>query len=106
MYKQYNESIRANQDFKDIIISSVLYNFLTQAIAKYDEERDRGKTWADALKARVDEINETKKKVLKICAKDAFELANLILKQPYERLFESLVVLNEKAKRQIENYPE
>lgn len=99
MFKQYSETIQANQDFDDIIISSVLYNFLVLAITKYDEERDREKTWADALKGRVEEINETTNKNLKLRPEDAFELANLILKQPHERLFDSLVRINEKEKQ-------
>lgn len=99
MYKQYNETIQANQDFNDIIISSVLYNFLVLAISKYDEERDKGKTWADTLRGRVDEINRAKNKKLKLRPENAFELANLILKQPHERLFDSLIRINEKAKQ-------
>lgn len=98
MYKQYNETIQANQDFKEIIISSIVFNFLVRAISKYDDERDREKTWADSLKARVDEINNTQKKNLKLCEKDAFDLANFILRHPYERLFRSLITLNEKGK--------
>ena len=99
MYKQYNETIQANQDFNDVIISSVLCNYLAQAISNYDEDRDKEKTWADALKGRVNEINEAKNKKLKLRAEDSFELASLILKQPYERLFDSLVRINEKAKQ-------
>lgn len=99
MFQQYSETIQANHDFDDIIISSVLYNFLVLAITKYEEERDREKTWADALKARVEEINETTNKSLKLRPEDAFELANLILKQPHERLFNSLVRINEKEKQ-------
>lgn len=98
MYKQYNETIQANQDFNDIIISSILYSSLAQAIMRYNEDRDNEKTWADALRARVDDINTSMNKNLKLNASDAFEIANLILKKPYERLFESLIRINEKAK--------
>ena len=106
MYKQYNETIQANQDFNDIIISSILYNFLAQVIMRYDEERDREKTWADALRSRMDDINEKNNKELRLCSDDAFELTNLILKKPYERLFDSLIRINEIEKNQSVNYQE
>ena len=99
MYKQYTEDILANQDFEDIIIASVLYPYLAQAITEYDEVRDKSKTWADALKGRVDEINKAQNKSLKIRSEDAFEIAKLILKQPHERLFYTLVGINASRKK-------
>ncbi len=99
MYKQYTEDILANQDFEDIIIASVLYSYLAQAITKYDEERDKNKTWADALKGRVDDINKTLNKSLKLRPEDAFEIAKLILKQPHERMFNTLVGINASRKK-------
>ena len=100
MYSQYIESIKANQDFKDIIVSSILFNFLVLAISRYDEERDREKTWADALKGRLDEVNSSNNKKLKLKSEDAYELATLILKHPYERLFDTLVRIKESEKPQ------
>lgn len=106
MYKQYNETIKPNQDFIDIILSSILYSCLVQAICKYDDELHKDMNWADALKARVSEINEKNNKHLKLCPQDSFELAKLILKHPFERLFDTLVTINEKVKYQPNNNQE
>lgn len=100
MYKQYTEDIKSNQDFKDIIISSVLFLYLAQAISKYDEDRHKDTNWADALKGRLAEINSSQNKNLKLRPEDAFEIAKLILKQPHERLFDTLVRVNASNQQQ------
>ena len=99
MYEQYENNIKPNQDFKEIIISSILYDYLVRIIQEYNEERDRGKTWSDALKRRIEETNRKYNKNFKLRSEDAFELADCLLQKPYSRLFDSLIVLADKLKK-------
>lgn len=96
MYEQYEKTIKPNQDFKEIIISSVLYDSLVRIIQEYNEERDRGKTWSDALKRRIEETNKKYNKNFKLRPEDALGLADCLLQKPYPRLFDSLIVLADK----------
>ena len=98
MYEQYEKTIKPNQDFKEIIISSVLHDALVRIITDYDEERYGDKTWADALRRRIDGINEKLHKTFRLRPEDAIDIADALLQKPYPRLFDSLVVLHEKLK--------
>lgn len=98
MYEQYQTTIKPNQDFTEIIISSILYDSLVRLITAYDEERDHEKTWADALKRRIEDLNSKLHKNFRLRPEDAIDIADALLQKPYPRLFDSLIVLNEKLK--------
>ena len=75
-----------------------MYDSLVRLITAYDEERDHEKTWADALKRRIEDLNGKLHKNFRLRPEDAIDIADALLQKPYPRLFDSLIVLNEKLK--------
>jgi hypothetical protein len=98
MYEQYENTIKPDRDFKEIIISSILHDALIRIITNYNKERDDDKTWADALKRRIEGLNEKSHKTFRLRPEDAIDIADGLLQNPYPRLFDSLIVLHQRLK--------
>ena len=89
MYKDYDERIRAHRDFIEIIHSSVVFNALVYALYHINKSEYDGKLWSESLKYRVK--TEPNLKEFDITDESRyFELAQALLEDPYQRLFNHL----------------
>lgn len=95
--KQYDQYllIKNNGLYSDLIISSIVHEAIMIAIMEYDDDSHGKLRWADALNTLINLATE-KRLQLKNLKKDeriekAWELSNLILKNPHERLFDSII---------------
>ena len=69
------------------------------AILNYDNDSHSTLRWADALNTLIIKLTGKKDYSLKELSKDdrvekAWELANLVLKNPHERLFDSIIKID------------
>lgn len=103
MYSTYEMSIRGNNDFSEIILSSMVYEALEYALINYDDDLHSTKDWVDALKARFKSVDNGSGLEL-FNPRHAHKIAQLIFKSPYRRLFNQLVVLNQKLTQKEEDY--
>ena len=91
MYNQYKESILGNKQFSTIIHSSLVFNALVTALLYINENEET--LWARTLKYRIDNSSELESFRSTLDDQDAEEvvkLAQVLLMNPYKRLFESL----------------
>lgn len=91
MYHQYKESILGNKQFATIIHSSLVFNALVTALLYINENSET--LWARTLKYRIDNSRELEPFRSTLDDQDAEEvmkLAQVLLMNPYKRLFESL----------------
>lgn len=91
MYNQYKESILGNKQFSTIIHSSLVLNALVTALL-YINENDET-LWARTLKYRIDnspELEPFRSTLDDQDAEEVMKLAQILLMNPYKRLFESL----------------
>lgn len=95
MHDQYTGIIQGNGNNNEIIMSSLLYNAMVYVISNYVPDAHDDKTWADALKARIRELENKRNETLALNYKNADRITSLLLKNPYERLFNYLVSRNE-----------
>lgn len=96
-YEQYIE-IRNNGLYSDLIISSIVHEAIMMAILDYDNDRHGNLTWADALNTLI-YLATDKRHTLKGLSKEervqkVWELSNLVLKKPHERLFNSIIKID------------
>ena len=103
MYSIYEGYIRGNDDYSDIILSSLVFSALEYAIVNYDPDLHSTKDWADALQARFKSVSKNTGLEL-FNPKHAHKIAQLIFQDPFKRLFNQIVMLNQKLTRQEENY--
>ena len=93
-YEEYQE-IRNNGLYSDIIISSIVHEALMMAIISYDNSAHDTLRWADALNTLIylatDKRHSLKGASKEERIKNAWEWANLVLKDPHERLFDSII---------------
>lgn len=96
-YDQYLE-IRNNGLYSDIIISSIVHEAIMIAIIEYDEDSHGSLRWADALNTLIylatDKRHTLKKMEREERVKKAWGLSNLILKNPHERMFDSIIKID------------
>lgn len=96
-YDQYLE-IRNNGLYSDIIISSIVHEAIMFAIIEYDEDSHGSLRWADALNTLIylatDKRHTLKKMEREERVKKAWEFSNLILKNPHERMFDSIIKID------------
>ncbi len=99
--KQYDNylEIRNNALYSDLIISSIVHEAIIMAILNYDNDSHSSLRWADALNTLIIKLSGKKDYSLKELSKDdrvekAWELANLVLKNPHERLFDSIIKID------------
>lgn len=93
MFEQYNVFNETN--FVPIIHSSLVFNALVYALMSLDEPMYSEKTWADSIKC----IIKTRSDLQELdytSASDAFEIASIMLGDPYKRLFDGIdYIINE-----------
>lgn len=96
-YDQYLE-IRNNGLYSDIIISSIVHEAVMVAIMEYDDDSHGKLRWADALNTLIYLATEKRYSLKRLTKenriKKAWELSNLILKNPHERLFDSIIKID------------
>ena len=95
MFQMYVGSIKGNDDFSEIILSSLVNEALEYAIINYDPDKHESLNWADALKSRFKAINKDNTLTFGN-PKDAHIIAQRIFDKPYNRLFSQLVELSKK----------
>ena len=93
MYEKYRTSIRGNQQFSQIIHSSIVFNALVSALLYYESNKET--LWARTIKYRIDNEAALEKfkdnKTLETQEpEEVMELAQILLLDPYRRLFDSL----------------
>lgn len=91
MYNQYKESILGNKQFSTIIHSSLVFNALVTALLYINDNSET--LWARTLKYRIDnspELEPFRATLDDPEAEDIMKLAQVLLMNPYKRLFESL----------------
>lgn len=91
MYNQYKRSILGNKQFSTIIHSSLVFNALVTALLYINENAET--LWARTLKYRIDnspELEQFRSTLDYPEAEDIMKLAQVLLMDPYKRLFDSL----------------
>lgn len=95
LYNQYKESILGNRQFSNIIHSSLVYNALVTGLLYY--ENNQHTLWARTLKYRIDnspELEEFKNTLNDQDPEEVMKLAQMLLMNPYKRLFDTLTLFN------------
>ena len=98
MFKLYDEKIRVDRDYIEIIHSSIVFNALVYALMRINNSEYDGKQWAESIKYRVKTEPALKGFDLEDTER-VFELAQTLLKDPYQRLFDHLSIM----KRPVED---
>ena len=99
-HQQYDNylDIRNNSLYSDLVISSIVHEAIIMAIINYDEDSHSTLRWADALNTLIIRLSEKKYSLKSLTkeerVKNAWELANLVLKNPHERLFDSIIKID------------
>lgn len=99
--KQYYKYLEFHNNslFSDLIISSIVHEAIMMAIIEYEDDIHSSFRWADALNTliyRISDKHYTFKGMKKEDrVKKAWELSNLVLKNPHERLFDSILKIDE-----------
>lgn len=88
LFVQYQ---RIGNSFPDVIHSSLVHNALVYALNNVAEYHEKGKLWADSIIARMDEP-ELQNYDLSDMAQ-VFEVADILLQDPYKRLLHSLEII-------------
>lgn len=89
MFKVYDERIRVQRDYNEIIHSSIVFNALVFGLYHINEQEYDGKQWSESIKYRV--RTESALKGFDITdTTRVFELAQILLDDPYQRLFNHL----------------
>ena len=95
--KQYFKYLEFHNNslFSDLIISSIVHEAIMMAIIEYEEDIHGSFRWADALNTLIYRISDKhyslKGMKKEVRVKKAWELSNLVLKNPHERLFDSIL---------------
>lgn len=97
-YYKYLE-FHNNSLFSDLIISSIVHEAIMMAIIEYEEDFHGSFRWADALNTLIYRISDKHYSLKSMKKEDrvkkAWELSNLVLKNPHERLFDSILKIDE-----------
>lgn len=93
-YQLYKSSIQGNLQLANIIHSSIVFNALVTALLSYDDFQET--LWARTLRYRVDtEVTladfKNRGSLGNLDVEDVIELAQVLLSDPYGRLFTTLV---------------
>ena len=89
MFEEYDLRISVDRGFIEIIHSSIVFNALVYALYHIDDTKYDGKQWSDAIKYRI--ATEPGLKGFDITNKETvFDLAQTLLVDPYQRLFNHL----------------
>ena len=93
MYEQYG-LINNETDFMEIIHSSIVFNALVYAMYFIGQDEYKDKLWAEAIRTRLQTDDELIAMNLDVeSTKDAYKIAQAMLKNPYGRLFNRLNII-------------
>lgn len=96
MYEQYK---RIGNGFPELIHSSLVHNALVYALSNLVEYQEKGRLWADCL---VQRFNEPELKDYDVENMNdmtyVFEVADILLQNPYQRLLDAVEKINENLK--------
>lgn len=98
--RQYNKymDFKNNSLYSDLIISSIVHEAIIMAIINYDEDSHSLLRWADALNTLIIRATSNRYSLKGLSREDrmkkAWELSNLVLKNPHERLFDSILKID------------
>ena len=98
--KQYDNymEFRNNSLYSDLIISSIVHEAIIMAIINYDDDSHSSLRWADALNTLIIRATDKQYSLKGLTKEDrmkkAWELSNLVLKKPHERLFDSILKID------------
>ncbi len=95
MYQRYFDVIQYNNMYSDIVISSIVHEAIMMAILGYDSDTHSNLRWADGLNILIYRASDQRFTLKKMSKEDrvknVWEMANIVLRNPHERLFESLI---------------
>jgi len=95
MYEQYG-MINNETNFMEIIHSSIVFNALVYAMYFIGHDEYKDKLWAEAIKTRLQTDDELISMNLDVeSTKDAYKIAQTMLKNPYGRLFSRLNIIKQ-----------
>lgn len=96
MFKEYDERIRVDRDYIEIIHSSIVFNALVFALYHINEQEYDGKQWSESIKYRV-KTEEALKGFDITDNTRVFELAQTLLEDPYQRMFNHLCEMKKRV---------
>ncbi len=94
MFEQYSESIKPNRQYDQVVLSSLAMGALVHAILNM--ESHKGRSWCDAIETVCRNLGVDKDYNIDD-PMEAFNIANLMLHEPYKRLFNDIVTKTDKA---------
>jgi len=93
LYDTYIANIRNDSNFNSVIHSSIVFNALVYAL--YNIRNKENMLWAKTIKYRLDSEQEFSKFDMEEDSDTIPEIAQLLLGNPYQRLFDSLSLIKE-----------
>ena len=88
MFEQFR-ALCKNRNFNELFHASIVFNALFKVLSEYSEKKYGNFQWAEAVKYRIDTEEDLHEFDIKDTSK-AYELAQALLKDPYQRLFNHL----------------
>lgn len=98
MYEQYSRFIHNDLSYMEIVHSSLVYNALVYALLNFDDDRFKEKMWHDCINYRIKtekELNEYEVLNDYVDKEMAYDFAQRLLGNPYQRMFDHLEKLKE-----------
>lgn len=98
MYEQYSLFIHNDLNYMEIVHSSLVYNALVYALLNFDDDRYEKKMWHDCINYRIKtekDLNEYEVMNDFVDKEMAYDLAQRLLGNPYQRMFNHLQQLKE-----------
>ena len=106
MYMDYKANFNKNKKLANVFHSSIVYNALVYAILMYDEEQHQDKLWARTILYRIQlerALQPFKDTMNDKDGMDVLKLAQLLLGDPYSRLFQSMHEIIEQQPQEEED---
>ena len=93
MFEQFR-ALCKNRNFNELFHASIVFNALFKVLSEYSEKKHGDFQWAEAIKYRIDQEEDLHQYDITDTTK-AYELAQALLRDPYQRLFNHLAQSNE-----------
>ena len=103
MYEQYSQFIHNDLSYMEIVHSSLVYNALVYALLNFDEDMYKDRMWHDCINYRIKtekDLNEFDTLNDYIDKEMVYELAQKLLGNPYQRMFNHLQQLKENSQEE------
>lgn len=104
MYEQYSLFIHNDLNYMEIVHSSLVYNALVYALLNFDDPKYEKKMWHDCINYRIKTEKELSDFELLNDNQDiqmAYDLAQRLLGNPYQRMFNHLQQLKENKEEEL-----